>query len=100
MKIEIDMTPADFSRLWNTHSSFGDNWAKGISEGRFEELEARITVNAGWEHAYWVSDWAAVLLCRAYLAAKQEPSTVAWDTACDEFIVLTNYNWNDDAVRT
>jgi hypothetical protein len=95
MNIEIDMTPADFCQLWNSHMAFGESWAPQIADGRFEELgeHGKVTIGTWWRQAYWLSDWAAVILARCYLAAKKAECAVGWDIASDEFVIFTHYDW-------
>lgn len=98
MQINIDMTTEDFTQLWNSHMTFGDSWANQVKQGRFEEIglcAKHSHVSTQWQHAYWVSDPAAIILARAYMAAYGEESVVVFDTAVDEFVILTNYNWED-----
>jgi hypothetical protein len=95
MQITIDMTVQDFNQLWNSHMVFGDSWAGQVKQGRFEEIglcALHSNISTKWGQAYWVSDPAAIILARAYIAGREEESVVVYDTAIDEFVILTNYD--------
>lgn len=99
MQINVNMKPADFTQLWNSHMHFGASWGSQITSGRFESLEdlclkhARISTE--WPHAYWLDDWASVILARAYIEHYSDDYVVVWDNAVDEYVILTNHNWED-----
>jgi len=88
MKIEIDMTAADFERLWINSMEwrgYGKDWEK-----QTERFEPNPSLN--WTYAYWFDSAISLVMAKAFLlAANVEFSEHldSWDD--DSWVLLTDY---------
>jgi hypothetical protein len=104
--ITISMDDTDFERLartsmawaayWTAMPPHEDTaWSVQVRAGRFETVDNSGEPRADWAVAYWTGDdWAAVMLCRAFLAG--HGCQVLWDEAGDDgdggsYVILTGY---------
>ncbi|GAC1444554.1 MAG: hypothetical protein NVSMB55_21310 [Mycobacteriales bacterium] len=93
MKIELDMTEADFERLTEVASP---DWPID-PRAACDAAPAGQTAGLGrrWEFAYWVGvNWANVMLARAFVLAKGHECEVVWDASDASAIswrLLTSY---------
>jgi len=93
MKIEIDMTAADFERLWVSSMKWqGIDWE--AQADRFDP-----TPKFNWEYAYWFDEYSALKMAESFLTANQ------FSIHSDEsggWVILTNYaspcHFNDELV--
>jgi hypothetical protein len=82
MKIEIDLTAADFERLWvNSMRWQGINWEEQAA--RFDPLP-----EFSWTYAYWFDEYAALKMAEGFLSADQ--CSIHSDEA-GGWVILTNY---------
>jgi hypothetical protein len=110
MNITIRMDDADFEELIQGSMAWAAYWAAAVpahedtawsaqvQAGRFQPVNgSEGEPQKDWAVAYWTgSDWAAVMLCRAFLDAKHRGYQVFWDEAggnSDEgsYVILTGY---------
>jgi hypothetical protein len=90
-EVQIQVTAADFNRLWNTHTTWGYGWSDQLAKGRFETVNGEMSTK--WKHAYWLGDnYTVAILARSWL--HRQNYAVIWDKACCEYVLLTDYNWN------
>jgi hypothetical protein len=90
-EVRITINADDFNRLWNTHTSWGYGWNDQLAEGRFKAVNGEMSTK--WNHAYWMGDdFTKIILARSWLASQNW--AVVWDTACCEYLLLTQYNWD------
>lgn len=89
-EVRIKITAEDFNRLWNTHTTWGYGFSDQLAKGRFETVNGEMSTR--WQQAYWMGDnYTTVILARSWLSP--ENYAVVWDTACAEYVILTQYNW-------
>jgi len=82
MKIEIDITAADFERLWvNSMKWRGIDW---------EDQAARFVPRPDftWTYAYWFDEYAALKLAEGFLTSDE--CRIHSDEA-GGWVILTNY---------
>ena len=86
MKIEIDLTAADFERLWvNSMEWRGIDWEK-----QTDRFEPRPDFN--WTYAYWFDSAINLVMAKAFMAALKvdyKEHIDSWDD--DSWVLLTNY---------
>lgn len=82
--INIQMTEEDFDAMVHTSMNWGHQWAEQIN--RFEP-----TPMLEWKWAYWVDNYASVLLCRAFLTQHHAETQTVFDRAFGSYAILTNY---------
>lgn len=82
--LNIQMTEEDFEQLVHTSMEWGKHWHQQIN--RFEP-----TPMLEWKFAYWVDDYASVLLCRAFLSTQNAETQTIYDRAFGSWLILTNY---------
>lgn len=86
----------DFAHLWNTHTSGGCDWELQIKRNRFQPLDNRDPVTTEHKHLYWMGDnYTTIMIARAWLLSLGKQCSVAFDIACCEYIIATDYHWED-----
>ena len=91
-EIKLHMIEEDFENLVHTSMPWGGHWREQIN--RFEPQPM-----LDWRYAYWVDNFMAVLLCRAYLTTQNCETQTVWDRAFNCYLILTNYEtrtWRGD----
>jgi len=81
----MKLTSEDFMYLHHTSMEWGSHWKNQAK--RFEPPAERIL--ASW--AYWFESYSALLLARQFLNQHMFPSTIFFDTATQEWMLLTDY---------
>jgi hypothetical protein len=82
MKIQIDLTAADFERLWDNSMKWHDyNW-----QDQAERFEPRPDFN--WQYAYWFDNYAALKMAEGFLTTDE--CKIHSDEA-GGWVLLTNY---------
>jgi hypothetical protein len=83
-EIKLHMIEEDFEQMVHTSMPWGGHWIEQIN--RFEPAPM-----LHWRYAYWVDNFMAVLLCRAYLTTQNCETQTVWDRAFNCHLILTNY---------
>ncbi len=83
-EIKLHMIEEDFENLVHTSMPWGGHWIEQIN--RFEPAPM-----LQWRYAYWVDNFMAVLLCRAYLTTQNCETQTVWDRAFNCYLILTDY---------
>jgi hypothetical protein len=82
MKIQIDLTAADFERLWDNSMKWRDyNW-----QDQAERFEPKPDYK--WLYAYWFDNYAALKMAEGFLTADE--CKIHSDEA-GGWVLLTNY---------
>ena len=81
----MKLTCNDFMYLHHTSMEWGSHWKKQAK--RFEPPAERI----GFRWAYWFESYPAILLARDFLTENAFPSLVFFDTATQDWMLLTDY---------
>lgn len=87
MKIRFDEN--DFEKLCTTSMKWDVDLA---NQERWENLGSASYDLTYWSFAYWVSDWAHVILMRSWLDERFHPYDIVWDLATEEYTILTDYS--------
>ena len=88
----IKVTATDFENLTTVSMEWGDDWAS--QKDRFVNLcepASGEDVLFIWDYAHWTGTYAAEVLCRAFLTSVDEGFEIAFDTATQDYVILTNY---------
>lgn len=88
----IKVTAQDFEHLTTNSMKWGEDWIPQI--GRFENLcspELGTDVWFIWDYAHWTNSYAGAVLCRTFLNSIDENYEIAFDTATQDYVILTNY---------
>jgi len=93
----LGLTEDDFIRLCTNSAQWAEEaatWVPHILDGRFEgDGKAGNSPSHHWQMAYWVgTEYTAVVLARAFLASRTFECQTVWDTAGDEWVILTDYD--------
>lgn len=83
-EIKLHLTEQDFEALVHTSMPWGGHWIEQTA--RFEPAPMMT-----WKYAYWVDNYATVLLCRAYLTTQRHETQTVWDKAFACYLILTDY---------
>ena len=78
------ITSKDFERLVTTSMQWGKDWMK--QKNRFEDAPLFT-----WKWAYWIDTYLETLICQHYLSANGFESQTVWDTATQQWLILSNY---------
>jgi len=85
MKIEINLTAADFERLWITAMQWMNNdWEK--QSDRFEPMPL-----FSWQYAYWFDSYAALKLAEGFISTLGKNHAIHSDEGTGDWVMLTNY---------
>lgn len=86
----IKLSKHDYNNLWNTAMQWRDNnWIPQIDSGRFTNDDDERPA-WDWIWAYWFDDYGSVLWAKFYLVSKRIAHEITYDTALDEWIILTD----------
>ena len=96
-KIQIAMDDTDFGYLLHNSAKWADSageWEPQLRNGRFTASEPGV-LTGHWKMAYWIgSDYTAVILARAFLAAWGYECQILTDEASGGgWVILTDYEW-------
>ncbi|NBX87440.1 MAG: hypothetical protein EBQ97_02850 [Bacteroidetes bacterium] len=89
------ITEQDFDQLTTNSMKWGPDWATQMD--RFEDTIGVLDFEPAM--AYWADTYSAVLWCIQFLASMDEQFTVAWDTATEDYLIVTHYmtaSWRND----
>lgn len=92
--MQIRFDEHDFEKLFtNSHP-----WTPGFAADDRWEFETSSDPGRGrgsdldkWAFAYWVPEWARVILMRSWLDEQSHRYDVVYDTPSDEYVILTDY---------
>ena len=86
----MEITEQDFDLLTTTSMQWGVDWTD--QEPRFEMMPGQGVMRYDWAYAYWLNDYASVILARHFLDVCEDlPLQIAYDTISEDFVIVTNY---------
>jgi hypothetical protein len=91
------ITEPDFDQLTTNSMKWGPDWA--TQADRFEVILGFRVLDFEPGMAYWADTYSAVLWCIQFLANMDQQFTVAWDTATEDYLIVTPYmtaSWRND----
>ena len=86
----MNITEQDFDHLTVNSMQWGPYWKK--QEGRFEGIAPFKKLSFSPEiMGYWTQNYSDAMLCREFLASKKMDCSLHWDTATEDYLILTPY---------
>lgn len=90
MAITLDIEESDLCFLYNTQMAWkGNDWEN--QSHRFDNLEG-YEIDYALANVYWIPDWTAVMIFRAYLESTNTPFQILMDNAIgvEPFVIITD----------
>lgn len=81
-KLYVNSTP------WTPELAAYDVWEFEASSDPDRSQDSN---RAKWSFGYWVPQWTQVILMRSWLDEQSHLYDIMWDTAEDEYVILTDY---------
>jgi len=87
----IKVTATDFENLTTNSMAWGPIWFNQAD--RFEPTENKEIKHLmwGWPYAHWTDTYMAAILCRSYLDYIGTKCNIFFDTATQDYLILTDY---------
>ena len=87
----MKLTNEDFTRLFDCAMAWGLDWKEQAD--RFEPTPKEFR----FQWVYWFDSYSALLLARLFLDEDGWQSESLWDEDLEQWILLTNYEFNEIA---
>ena len=87
----IKVTANDFENLTTNSMKWGSDWSNQAD--RFEPTEDQEIVHLmwGWQYAHWTDTYMGAMFCRSYLDHIGVNCIIFFDTATQDYLILTDY---------
>ena len=87
----MKLTNEDFTRLFDSAMAWGLDWKEQAD--RFDPTAKEFR----FQWVYWFDSYSALLLARLFLDEDGWQSESLWDEDLEQWILLTNYEFNEIA---
>ena len=88
----MKLTNEDFNRLWDNSMTWGKEWQ--VKGERFEPV-----VSYEWARAFWFYSYSSLLMARSYLNDSSYETQTTYDEGTDSWLLLTNYNFEEESAN-
>jgi len=99
-QVVLEIDDQDFWRLYETRMFWcggPDNWP--AQSNRFTPTNLAESIDWNYRNAYWMGEYANVILARAYLVSVGHEYQVLWDDETNSYVILTDFREEDPRDR-